>query len=887
MGRSDPKPSVVRALCLASRNVCAFPGCDTLLYDPATRVAAGEIAHIHGRKGPRFDPSLTPDEVRDYSNLLLLCQRHHKFVDDHPDEWPAERLRRTKSAHESTSSSDVFNGDSGLLLAVKRLLEQMASETAETEREFWLEAMRRESIGRCVSSWLAAGLESDLAWRLADDEQAGAPKQALLEHLEENHTTILTGEMGIGKSLLAERILQKFIDDDTGNRLPIFVDARVLGTDPIRDLIQEARTRTGAEDVLAVVDGLDEAPAEAERILREARAFAAANPGSRLVLTSRQMPYLEVMGKLTADAFVIPPLDDDAAVALITVAAERPVSVGELWSLPNPVQSAAHRPLFAMLLGLHLKDRSALRAPSSPWLLLQAMIEHALPSDISQELYRVMMRFAAELTDTGAPVPVANHAPLFTERLQLLSSRFVVKHDHVADYALNALTVWFAAESVLAGERSIQSIAEDQTRLVRWLDALRVIVVTGSEEWVSRVFSELVPVNAAAAASLAHAMLDAQQWSESGEPETARRDVGSRVMRAMADWVSGLGLRRVPLRCLLPDGRLRQLGYAYERGRLTTSWHQRSGEPVPVELGPDTFGNAAARDWPGWESRGVPDCAGWEWGVTFDSLRRQLSDVMAERELPPIGAAQVEHRWQIYQALARGSRWHRDSLHVGAIAEGIHDLERYGDFDSIRIASGELLTRAQLEEIGIACREMIEDGQTVLQPPWPGPDEGNLGPFIWSGYSTDRLASRIEGIIDAAIGTYESYVDSYLPQLAGSLALHQTLPAEFVGSLTPGPSQAFGPSLKWHWEPLAIGETSRVNISVSADETSSFSVPPSEWQRVSQLYATLRPTQIYRSSGWHDGTIRDFLGPMPVTELVYKWLSDDLGELNLLEWPFR
>jgi len=852
----------------------------------------GQIAHIHGRKGPRFHAALTTEEVRDYSNLVVLCQPHHKLVDDHPSEWSADQLREMKYAHEEATSADVFNGDAGLLSMVNKLLEQLAMASGESERERWRGTMRRESVGRCVASWLATGLDSELAWRLAEDEEVGAPSRALLEHVVQRHTTILTGEMGIGKSLLAERLLQRLADDESA-RLPVFVEARVLGANPVRELVRDAQTRTGAEDVLVVVDGLDESPTTAETILREVRAIAAANPGSRFVLTSRQMPYLQtITGEPTSDVFPVPPLDDDAASALAGLAAERPVNIGELWSLPKPVRSAAHRPLFALLLGLHLKHHSTIAAPHSPWALLQAMIEHTIPRDIAADLYGALMRLAADLTDTGAPVPVANHAPLFRDKMQLLSSRFVVQYDRVVDFSLDALTVWFAAQSVLASERTIESIAADPARLERWLDALRVIVVTGSEGWVQRVFGELVPRSPAAGAALAHVVLDAHPFGTAGHAPIDPHEVGTRVLHAISAWIAALRPRGVPLGCVTPNGDLRPLGYRYDGARLLLSWNDGAETtPALVELGQDTLrgmwtGAPSARGWPGFHSRGIPDSVAWEWALTFDVLRDQLARVLKERRLTPLATAQVEHQWRRYQRLARGRRWHRSSLEIRSVIEGIHDLGRFGHFSAIHIGRGEVLTHEQLNAIDAECQKMLADGRTVLEPPWPRPDR-DVGPFIWSGYSTERFVDMVEQMVRAAMDTYVAYVDAYFPQLANSLALYQTLPAKFVGSFAADQTGHFGPTLSWHWEPLAVDAESEVNISVIELDTSWQPIPQSEWDRVQQLYATLRPGQARRLSSWHDGTASYFLGRMPVTELVYEWLWNDLRDIHWLKDSFN
>lgn len=60
----------------------------------------GERAHIYGKKkgSARFIEQRSDDNS--YSNLILLCAKHHKLLDDHPDEYPVNRLFSVKADHE-------------------------------------------------------------------------------------------------------------------------------------------------------------------------------------------------------------------------------------------------------------------------------------------------------------------------------------------------------------------------------------------------------------------------------------------------------------------------------------------------------------------------------------------------------------------------------------------------------------------------------------------------------------------------------------------------------------------------------------------------------------------------------------------------------------------
>src|SRR5438309_7582114 len=100
MGQPEPSQRVKVALFTLSGNECAFPDCIAPMFADDTIV--GQICHIRAQSpgGPRYDPSLTAEEVHAIANLILLCGRHHKTVDDHPDEYTPNELLKMKINHE-------------------------------------------------------------------------------------------------------------------------------------------------------------------------------------------------------------------------------------------------------------------------------------------------------------------------------------------------------------------------------------------------------------------------------------------------------------------------------------------------------------------------------------------------------------------------------------------------------------------------------------------------------------------------------------------------------------------------------------------------------------------------------------------------------------------
>lgn len=86
---------------------CQYDGCNAPLYlDTVTKAEfnTAYIAHIIAAsvKGPRGDATLSPKLKKDLSNLMLLCDAHHRLVDrDDILGNTAVRLREMKHKHEA------------------------------------------------------------------------------------------------------------------------------------------------------------------------------------------------------------------------------------------------------------------------------------------------------------------------------------------------------------------------------------------------------------------------------------------------------------------------------------------------------------------------------------------------------------------------------------------------------------------------------------------------------------------------------------------------------------------------------------------------------------------------------------------------------------------
>lgn len=102
--RLQPTPETMKELFALSGNICAMPDCDHLIYD-GNGVLLGQACHIRAALpgGPRFDATMSNEQRRHISNLMLMCSGHHTQIDrkKYENEFPLDRVLNIKARHES------------------------------------------------------------------------------------------------------------------------------------------------------------------------------------------------------------------------------------------------------------------------------------------------------------------------------------------------------------------------------------------------------------------------------------------------------------------------------------------------------------------------------------------------------------------------------------------------------------------------------------------------------------------------------------------------------------------------------------------------------------------------------------------------------------------
>jgi hypothetical protein len=213
----------------------------------------------------------------------------------------------------------------------------------QVKRQTWLDTAMQRSKARCIARWQGAGVTRSDATALADDLSIGIPPSEL--QLSPGKLLILTGEMGVGKSLIGERLFQAAIlkaKKDVTAPIPVFFEAWQLQSKSLEQSIEESigsLCNPINESTLVIVDEADEVgTTNALRLLKEARTLVQIWQDVTMLLIGK--PILEFVN--AEETIKVPLLSKDVSEALV-----RRISGQQYFSsnrLSKPVQDAISDP---------------------------------------------------------------------------------------------------------------------------------------------------------------------------------------------------------------------------------------------------------------------------------------------------------------------------------------------------------------------------------------------------------------------------------------------------------------------------------------------------------------------------------------------------------------
>lgn len=771
----------------------------------------------------------------------------------------------------------IENRQAQAYVVVSENIQKAIAKSCELRHKIITEA-KNKSQARCIARWQSTGLALQAAKELAEK---AACDISTIEPSSEKPLVLLIGEFGAGKSFAAELLLQKWLQqarEATQNPIPIYLQAssNIGALQEYAAKIKMTHEEDNEKGFYIIVDGMDEVGASiASQLLDEARVIVQAWPKSRIVMTSRPLPTFATI----EEARLAPKLTEEEAYRLMSLIAGRTIDASYRYSWPPSVQDAISRPFFSIILGLYLCESNMI-SPKSNGELLTYLIDKAITKcGIDNEATKLLlMRLAVLSTDRGnIPVNSTEFRNSGDAIAQILKSGLIIQSDQQVSFALPIISQWFAAEALAAGMKNVAEFQTDLKSMDYWRYSFIILISFFAHEKVEESFSVIVENNPALAAGIVKegigtwGIIDdavAPAWLESGK----------RIRETMTSWVKGIGNLANFIAPVNETGVLRPLGIHVGHGDITTAWHYGEQNKSEIyELFQDdskAYGTITTTH--------VGRYSTWAWQRTLGELKDNLAALLQERALyvdsSPIA---IEQSWALFLELTRNSSPCCDYLLLDDVKKLL--TERYAGRSLIKIGNRKYDSGSIWRHI----RSLEEKGLDRIVQPWPGPDVELEADhyYVWDLFTDQRLLERTSAIYQQSIEAYIQLVDTFFPALKNRLQIYNTLPSILKGQLTipkiGGKRRC--PRLDWHFDPLPLKQTSRVEIELC----DKIDFKPADRGELSVVYDKLRRMRPecaewigYQSTG----QLLDNFQPDPVTETVYGWIWDDLKRISWVDW---
>jgi hypothetical protein len=770
-----------------------------------------------------------------------------------------------------------------------------------------LDELTSRSRARMIARWQAAGVPAELAAELADDPTVGTLPLELSD-VPAGSVKVLEGHLGIGKSLLGERLHQQQVQQarlHVDAPVPVWLYARDVREDLTTTVIALTQalgdpTKVGAA---VVVDGLDEIRSDvAVDLIEQARVLVHSWPTTGVLLTTRPGPAIAINNDERVDA---PLLSDDQADALVQRIAADGESVDRwLWHWPDEARTALREtlrtPLFASIMGALRREGQT--TPLSPAELVQRLVDRGLrtasrgPSNHTEQgIKDLLCRVAVATTQRGGPLPLVEVGRQ-ADQATVLASRLVAQEGDTLAFPLPLLEQWFAAQALLDGLVDFAPLVDDLRQLEPWRWPLVMATRIGAHQPVTRLLEPLAARQPGLAGWIVHQAEESRWRHQPSAAPPPARECAQRVREAMHAWVTGLGPVASELAPVTGDGRLQPTGVRVHSPYLTTAWYE-GDEALPeiADLPLEVPWGAVLHDW--WLIRsGSPGSTStWAWPWTMSDLRAVLERRVRRRALRPRpgGALEREARWRLYNGILRRGRGSRRPVEVrqvlAAVQKALMDTAVPPDVDSVSFtfSSGVTLSDRELRRL---AAELAQTDVVSIEPPWEPPDlpQGAwVGSWVWSDYSPPALLRRTQQVYQGALEAYAELVDQYFPTWRPTLGMAAVMPLCLQGVLTPTTGEAFenGPTLWWSVLPLEPASANQVEIELGDPMAmwSSIRKDFSAWERPRRrVLQRWRPEVLPFVRFVQNHESLDIFGSRPATLLAYEWLSNDLYRLGWL-----
>jgi len=602
-------------------------------------------------------------------------------------------------------------------------------------------------------------------------------------------------------------------------------------------------------------------------ILDEAREISRAWPNTSIIITSRPLPvYSDI-----EENFQIKLLDQDKISTLIHLVSGIEKKPIEISYLPKPIRDAISRPFFTLIYAKVLQQNKDRRVYTTGELINTFINDAILFSDekISKTL-DLLENLASKSVDMdGAYIPWREICSI-TERNLLLETRLVDKDGETIGFPLPIISQWFAANGLVNGKVDIIEICENQKRLEGWLFPLVVFVSIFPHDVVSSVLTPVIAKNPGFASIIIRLGIADFSYDDSLQLPPAL-DCGKRIREVFKAWISGLGPISNFIAPLNQNGSLQSIGVSTGGNRLSVAWYCGDDKVDElIEIPDGEMKNYIHK--PGWyriRSGVTGTQPAWIWKWVFQELSESLDDFIIRK--PFVLENGYMHKERIWQYALK-------AIGVGELNDEPIEINQLDRIVQERINLIENNQHTQWHDLNEYISRRKKEGEITLVAPWPRKDiELNRSGWLWEFYSDNQILKRARAIYTAALEEYENLVNSLFINLKQRMLIATLLPVKLHGQLYFHENQTWGrnPNMNWYFEPLEKGSKSEVDIRLVKQKEEQVDL-----KELLLLNQKMRPdSKAWISSFTSDMTMHIF-GEKPLTDIVYKWLRDDLEKIN-------
>jgi hypothetical protein len=785
--------------------------------------------------------------------------------------------------------------------------EARREENSRTEK---LEEMYRESIASCKVRFRTVIWDEQKAEELAKDFLLGITPANL--DLRGQGLFILTGDFGVGKTLIVQRIFQNAVKaalENSNAQIPIYLDADTWRQDkPLQAIIENEADTLGdikTQGAIIIIDELDKVSVSlASKIVEQSYLLTEKWQKTTIIITSR--PIQNIEDNYEDNLIQIPPLTFEQAHHLIESISGQEVNPMRLRDLGASVGEVVTYPLFALLLGRYWREGDA-RPISTRAELLSNLVEDSLQqAGASQDVYKQLIKLAVRCIEFGnKAVPLADIDLSRSEQQALLDSRLVVRQSGGITFPLSIFTQWFAYLALEENPSQIEKYLQDPEQLENWRYALIVAVGNSSSQTIiSKILTPIVERYPSFAVEIIRGSLSNSLNSQRTTLPPVQ-ECGERIRISMSAWVKGIGSLARLIAPIREDGTLCPVGLEISHDNfLESGWYLGKENLANIQKLPND-NDVTISNWGKPLGRRPSHQSAWDWLWNLNTLRASLASEISTATLPiNQGVISREASWRAFLAVFQNWQDRRlidpnlpkpKQIAVNFLAEAMSQIDEelsqniyrnLPEIHSISDKEQDFCLNCLRQEIKLMQANNISDFSVTYtdvdiaykRMRWDSDPEKING-----------LKKRVEEIYKAALDEYQNLSKLWFENLLSGMQVAGLLPARLVGIFTPPllPDNPYGdsPRFDWYLEPLPKDSQNIVEITFSEDvRNNAYETYCKRSSIIANRLRDLRPN----SSSWlrcnpHGESIDIslFRSDAPVTVLVYSWLKEDL---RLIGW---